>query len=261
MANMRTVRRVPVLSRDEHLDRFEDDFVPGQHFTALGPTGKGKTTLVGQSLQRIQRRYPDIRITSLHGKIQGRDPVVPKMAKNLNLRIVDTLPSRNRQYIDRKYLHKGGYILAPLDHPYAPDIENIKLRQEFQKAIHQNYGETKAKTITHINESHQAQEELRLKAQIEAPLQRGGPDNSVFSEAQRGRYLSYHTYGAPEHVVLFYDDDEDTRRRYSEFGVGDKHFIQDILSTLKTKRVADGRTISQALYMRRGDGSMYVIDT
>jgi hypothetical protein len=116
------------------------------------------------------------------------------------------------------------------------------------------------KTITHINEGHQTQHELKLREEVEAPLQRGGPDNGVWTEAQRGRYLSFHTYSAPEHLFIFYDDDADTRKRYADFGCGDPHVIEDITANLKTDRSRDGRTISQCLYMRRS-GGMFVVDT
>jgi hypothetical protein len=89
---------------------------------------------------------------------------------------------------------------------------------------------------------------------------RGGPDNAVWNEAQRGRYLSYHTYSAPEHIFVFYDDDADNRKRYAEFGCADPDEIFWITSNLRTQRSKDGRTISQCLYIRRG-GGMYVVDT
>ena len=89
---------------------------------------------------------------------------------------------------------------------------------------------------------------------------RGGPDNAEWNEAQRGRYLSYHTYGAAEHMYIFYDDDADTRARYGDFGCADPDEIVHIISNLETRRSRDGRTISQCLYLRRG-GGMYVVDT
>jgi hypothetical protein len=98
-----------------------------------------------------------------------------------------------------------------------------------------------------------------LQREAEAALMRGGPDNAEWNEAQRGRFLSYHTYNAPEHLIVFYDDDADNRKRYSDFGVADPDYIYHVTSKLKTDRSKDGRTISQALYIRRG-GGMYVID-
>jgi energy-coupling factor transporter ATP-binding protein EcfA2 len=236
---------------------FGDDYVPGQHVSLFGPTGRGKSTLCFQLLGQVI--HPDHQVISLHGKIKGRDPVIGKAAKRYNLRTVPAMPSGPHQRYDRKRRYNG-YIIVPLEKPGVPDEEWAKLQSAFRTAIHQNYRTTNRNTITHVNEAHQVQAELKLKGDVEAPLMRGGPDNAVWNEAQRGRYLSYHTYSAPEHIFVFYDDDSDNRRRYSDFGCADPDEIFWLTSHLKTRRSGDGRTISQCLYIRRG-GGMYVVDT
>ena len=248
---------VEVIPRKDFVREFGADYEEGQHLSAFGPTGRGKSRLTFQLLGAVIS--PEHQVISLHGKIKGRDPVVTAAAKKYHLRVVPALPSESRQRFDRKR-RWNGYIVVPLEKPSTPDVETGKLHDAFAHAIHQNYRTTKRKTITHVNEAHQIQQELKLKAHVEAPLMRGGPDNAVWHEAQRGRYLSYHTYSAPEHIFVFYDDDSDNRRRYSDFGCADPDEIFWITSHLKTKRVADGRTISQCLYIRRG-GGMYVVDT
>lgn len=174
--------------------------------------------------------------------------------------MVDKLPSKTRQNLDRRRKYNG-YIIAPLDKPMTPDEEYTALRGAFGDAISQNYRTVGHNTITHINEAHQTQKDLKLMQEVEAPLMRGGPDNAVWQEAQRGRYLTYHTYSAPEHVFVFLDPDSDNRKRYSDFGCVDPHEVYDITSNLKTQRVRDGRTISECLYIRRGSGDMYVVGT
>ena len=249
---------IDTVSRRDHLKEFQRDYQPGQHVSAFGPTGRGKSLLMYQQLGVVCS--PDMQVISLHGKIKGRDPVINQASKNLNLRVVDTLPGHQRQRYDRKVKKVNGYILVPLSKPLDnPDEETRILQREFRRAMRQNYRTTKRKTITHINEAHQTQYELKLQREAEAALMRGGPDNAEWNEAQRGRYLSYHTYNAPEHLIVFYDDDADNRKRYSDFGVADPDYIYYVTSGLKTARSKDGRTISQALYIRRG-GGMYVID-
>jgi hypothetical protein len=248
---------VEVVPRLDFVRAFGEDYKPGQHVSLFGPTGRGKSTLCFQLLGEVIS--PDLQVISLHGKIKGRDKVIDKAAQRYHLRIVPTLPSATRQRLDRKR-HFNGYIVVPLEHPGDPDEENATLTREFKRGLVQNYQTTKRKTITHINESHQVQHELKLKTQCEAPLMRGGPDNAEWNEAQRGRFLSYHTYNAPEHLFIFYDDDSDNRKRYSDFGCADPDEIFWLTSRLQTERVRDGRTISQCLYLRRG-GGMYVVDT
>lgn len=249
---------VEVISRRDFLEEFGNDYQAGQHVSFFGPTGRGKSTLAYQCLQRVVS--PDMQVSSLHGKIKGRDPVVGRAARQLNLRVVPSIPSDARQVYDRKRKFNG-YLLVPLEKPgESVEAENNLLRQEFGRAIHLNYKTTSRKTITHINEAHQTQEELKLRTACEGPLMRGGPDNAEWNEAQRGKYLSYHTYGAPEHIFVFYDGDRDNRKRYADFGCADPDEIEWITSNLRTERSRDGRTISQCLYMRRS-GGMFVIDT
>lgn len=247
---------VETVPRREFVREFGRDYQGGQHVSGFGPTGRGKSRLFYQLLGEVIS--PEHQVISLHGKHKGRDKVVLKAAKRLNLRIVPELPSGTRQKVDRQR-KCNGYIVVPLEKPGDPVEEAKVLRREFARGIHQNYQTTSRHTITHINESHQVQEELKLKTECEAALMRGGPDNAEWNEAQRGRFLSYHTYSAPEHLFIFYDDDADNRKRYSDFGCADPDEIKWLTANLKTYRVADGRTISQCLYLRRG-GGMYVVD-
>lgn len=247
---------VPTLARRDFLYEFGRDYVKGQHVTYLGPTGRGKSTLCFQCLGEVIS--PDHPVISLHGKIKGRDPVIGKAAKRYHLRVVPELPSTQRQLFDRKRKWNG-YIIIPLEKPGTPAEEEARLQDAFRHAISTNYQTTKRNTITHINESHQIQSDLSLKKDVEAPLMRGGPDNAVWNEAQRGAYLSYHTYNAPEHIFIFYDPDAQNRKRYSDMGCADPMEVMELTSNLKTERSRDGRTISQCLYIRRG-GGMYVVD-
>lgn len=249
---------VEQISRRDFLIEFGHDYANGQHVTAIGPTGRGKSTLMFQCLGRVIS--PDRQVTSLHGKIKGRDPVVNRAAKQLNLRIVDELPDEPRRWYDRKRQYNG-YLMVPLTKPGKTVAEeNTKLRTAFGAGIHHNYKTRGQATITHVNETHQAQVELKLKELCEAILMRGAPDAAEWNEIQRGRYVSYHCYGAPEHMFVFYDDDRDNRKRYADFGCADPQVIEFLCSRLKTARARDGRTISQCLYMRRS-GGMFVIDT
>jgi energy-coupling factor transporter ATP-binding protein EcfA2 len=249
---------VETISRRDFLYEFRRDYARGQHVTLIGPTGRGKSTLAYECLNQVIS--PDMQVTSLHGKIKGRDPVVNRAARRLNLRVVDELPDQPRRWVDRKRKFNG-YLMVPLTKPGKTIAdENALLRERFGAAIHHNYKIVDWPTITHINETHQTQVELKLKELCEAPLMRGGPDNAEWNEIQRGRYVSYHCYGAPEHMFVFYDDDRDNRKRYADFGVADPAVIEYICSGLKTARARDGRTISQCLYMRRS-GGMFVIDT
>ncbi len=252
MANPSTI------SQKEFDQEFKREFRDGHHYTAIGPTGRGKSLRTYRCIRLVSG--PDRQVFSLHGKVKGRDPVIPQAAKQGNLRIVSGIPTEARQYIDRKRGNHG-YLIVPLTKPGETAAqENETLAREYRRAIHQNYSDTKHKTITHVNEAHQTQVDLKLKSDCESVLMRGAPDNTMFSETQRGRYLSYHTYGAPEWMLIYYDDDADNRARYRDFGAADPDEIAYLTGALKTGQSADGRTISQCLVIRR-KGDMYIVDT
>lgn len=249
----------PVISRKEHLQEFKKTYQAGQHVSGFGPTGRGKSRLFYQQLAAVCS--PDLQVISLHGKVKGRDKVIPAAAKECHLRIVAELPSPMRQAIDRKRGYHG-YIIVPITRAgMSAKEENALLVAQYAPAIHQNYGTTKRKTITHLNEAHQTQVDLKLKGDVEAPLMRGGPDNAVWQEAQRGSYLSYHTYGAPEVIEIWYDPVRQNRERYKEIGCEDPDAIEYYSQNLKRERVKDGRTISQCLFITRNDGLQYIVDT
>lgn len=253
MADLETV------SRKEHLQEFKRLYRPGMHVSGFGPTGRGKSKLFYQQLAVVCS--PDLQVVSLHGKVKGRDKVIKDAAKQCHLRVVSELPSRTRQAIDRK---RGwhGYIIVPITKAgMSAQEEEARLKAAYGPAIHQNYGTTKRKTITHVNEAHQTQVDLKLKPDVEAPLMRGGPDNAVWQEAQRGSHLSYHTYGAPEIIEIWYDPVKQNRERYKEIGCADPDDIEYYSQNLRRERVADGRTISQNLFITRNDGLLYIVDT
>lgn len=248
---------IEVMPRKQWVKDWAKSHAPGSHHvTFLGPTGRGKTTLSKDMLKAVIS--PDYPVIVLHGKIQGRDKVIGKMADELNLRVVHKWPPPPSVTKRRKKIN--GYILMPLEHS-MPTVaeENEKLAQEYRKAIHENYVTTNGEVITHVDESHQAQEDLKLRGELEGPLMRGAPNNSEWNLIQRGKWVTYHVYSAPEDVLIFYDSDDSNQKRYSEIGDVSRDEIIDITSNLRRERAADGRTISQALHIRRA-GGMCIVD-
>ena len=251
---------IPVVSRAE-FDRFwRKNYKVSQRVTAIGPSGRGKTKLMFRLLKISTSTDPHgVKAVVLIGKIKARDKTVMQAARELNMRVIhEWPPSAYRRWRDR---NRRGWILVPLAKPDKDKVseENKVLKDEFSKAIRSNYHTSPKKPrITVVDESHQAQIELRLKEEIEAPLMRGRPDNAVWSLIQRGRHVSYHCYEA-EHVFIFYDSDDSNQERYSELGDVNKKEIVYFTSRLQTRQIATGEIISQCLYMNR-TGYMCIID-
>lgn len=250
---------VDVVPRQEFVRDFGQEYSSGQHVTKLGPTQRGKSTLTGQLLMVCAN--PDRQALVLHGKIKGRDPVIPRMADELDMRVIDEYPPKWR-WGDA---NRRGFILVPLTKTTeGVEGENQILAAQFRKGIHSNYQNTKKDTITVVDESHQAQETLKLKKDIEGPLMRGAPNAAVWNNIQRGRFVSYHCYDAPEHIFIFYDPDISNQKRYAEIGGVDPQYILQITKGLKRKTVSTngGRskaTVSECLYIARGGPELMVV--
>ena len=256
--NRRTVQprpEVPRVSRKEFIAWFAKNYHISQRVTFLGPPGRGKTKLATDLLAVVIT--PEKKVVILHGKVSGRDEVITETARKLNLKIIHQWPPP----FDIRDRKRNGWILIPLETPGSDTKEeNTLLAEQFGKAIHANYQTSKAKPrITFIDESHQAQVDLKLRSDIEAPMMRGRPDNTVWNLIQRGRYVSYHCYEV-EHLFVFYDPDSSNQQRYSEMGDTEPVYIREITGTqLKRRELPSGDLISDCLYMNR-TGYMCIVE-
>lgn len=249
-----TPGRVEVMPRPAFLRRFAADYGNGQHVTLLGPTQRGKTTLAFQMLQKVIS--PQRRTTILAGKPPGRDHTMESAAKRLNLRVVEEWPPMWTPG-DRK---RNGFVIRPVQTLRDIEADENNLRKQFRAAMIDAYSSTKP-NILFVDEAHHVYNDLGLKREYEAPLMRGAPICAEWSLIQRGRYMSYHAYSAPEHVLIFKDPDESNVKRYSEMiGGVNPRYIADIVNELQTYRVGTGGTISEALYIRRSGPEIYVVD-
>jgi hypothetical protein len=254
---------VHVVPRDQFVQEFAEDYTPS-HVTMIGPTRRGKTTLCFQLLDAVLKKHKKDHwtVVVLHGKIKKRDETIPEWSKKSNYRVVKSWPPGPTLRPSKMKRRVNGYVLRPLgnDKMTAKEEEKV-LQQEFAKGIRTNYHSTRNVKITLVDERAQADKDLRLTTDLDAPLQRGLPHNPEWNNIQRGKWISYHCYDAPEHMFLFFDDDDSNLDRYAEFGCGDPRAIKAILKDLKTSKSKDGGVISQCLYMRRSDRYMCIVDT
>jgi energy-coupling factor transporter ATP-binding protein EcfA2 len=254
LADIETVDRRPFV------DEFGRNYKSGQHVTFLGPSGRGKTRLAGQLLLSVRKHHPEISGVVLHGKIKGRDDTIERLSKVSGYPIVSKWPPRGMRARQRAKNARGA-ILRPLSHPMGTvKEENAVLTKEYKSAIHRGYQASRKKPVILVaDEAHQTHNDLRLMADCEGPLMRGRPVCAMWSLVQRGRFVSYHVYDQAEHVFIFYDPDRDNQRRYSEIGDVDARELVDLTRQLKTETVADGSTISEALYFRRSGNQLVIV--
>jgi len=250
---------IRVIERHKFVQEFAERYSPGQHVTFLGPSGRGKTELASQLLTAVKLHHKDIEIIALHGKIKGRDRTIERMAKRLHAQTITKWPpSWRAKYKARK--HKT-YVLRPLSKAGEnPDEENAVLRSEYRKAIHHGYQSGRKKPVILLaDEAHQTHTDLKLMRDCEGPLMRGRPVCAMWSLVQRGRFVSYHVYDQAEHVFMFYDPDRNNQQRYSEIGDVDAKELVALSRQLNTQTVADGSTISEALYFRRSGNQLAIV--
>jgi hypothetical protein len=201
----------------------------------------------------------------LAGKPAGRDHTMQTAGDKLGMRYTEEWPPSDVHIIGKQRAHRNGYILRPLTKPSVnPGADEERLRQEFRRGMTAAYASQRPlgkPCVLFVDEAQLVQNDLGLKSEYEAPLTRGAPDVAVWSLIQRGRYISYHAYNAPEHLVLFYDPDITNVKRYAEMiGGVDPAFIANVVTKLKLHRVRTGGTISEALYIRRSGPTLAVVD-
>lgn len=254
---------IRVMSRKSFVAMFAREYTPA-HVTLIGPTQRGKTTLCFELLHAVLKRNPKWKVLIIHGKVKGRDHTIEENAKTSNYRIVRSYPPGFAIRPKHWKRNVNGYVLRPLGKKEDSAVEEERiLKREFGKGIRSFYhttGKDKVR-ITVVDERAQADKDLKLGKELDAPLQRGLPHNPEWNNIQRGAWCSYHCYDAPEHIFLFVDDDDSNIDRYAQFGVGDPRVIKKVMSELKVKKVPTGGTISQCLYMRRSDRFMCIVDT
>lgn len=228
------------------------------HRTQLGPTHRGKTTTELQILNEVIT--PDCQAIILSAKPAQRDPVMSKAAEQLNLVVVQEWPPSRAQQRYHRMRDKRGYVVRPEQNLRDHAWTTRNIRSNFQAAMTDAYATSpKAPRIIVADEAHKVYNTYDLKAEYEAPLMSGLPDCSESSLIQRGRFMTYLAYDAPEDVIIYNDPDLSNQRRYSEIGGVDPYVILAITSGLKTYETKDGHTISEFLHIRRAGPRLTVV--
>ena len=230
---------------------------PPTHKTLLGPTHRGKTTLELQELH--EEISPEKQAILLSAKPPHRDPVMNKAAEQLNLTIIDHWPPSMYETRRAKWKNKNGWVVRPEQTLSDLDRDHHNVRQHFRAAMLDAYSTKDPLIIVH-DEAHKIYNVYGLKKEYEAPLMSGLPDNASHSLIQRGRYMPYLAYDAPENLVIFNDPDLSNQKRYAEIGGVDPYVVISITKGLKTYETDQGFTISEFLHIRRAGPRLTVVD-
>lgn len=249
---------VRTMSRKDFLKEWKKEH-SGQgfhHRTQLGPTHRGKTTAELQILK--QDISPDRQAIILSAKPPHRDPVMNKAADQLNLVVVDDFPPSNIARRYHKSRKKNGYVVRPEQTLTDLPRDKKHVHEVFSRAMIDGYS-THEPVIIVCDEAHKIVNIYGLKDEYEAPLMSGLPDCAESSLIQRGRWMPYLAYDAPEDVIIFNDPDVSNQRRYAEIGGVNPTAIVTIQSGLKTYETKDGHTISEFVHIRRAGPRLTVV--
>src|ERR1700733_2421568 len=248
------------IDRRSYLDEWRKDHrdKPPHHRTILGPTHRGKTTTEIQMLDT--EITPDDQVVMLSAKPPHRDPVMNGAAEKLNLVVVEEFPPTDIQMRYHRKRGKRGYVVRPHQTMTDLDADYENVRREFRRAMLYCYAIKGRKVIIVHDEAHKIVNNYKLKQEYEAPLMSGLPDNASHSLIQRGRFMPYLSYDAPEDVIIFHDPDLSNQRRYTEIGGVDPRVFLSITSGLQTYESKDRHTISQFLHIRRAGPRLTIVD-
>jgi hypothetical protein len=144
------------------------------------------------------------------------------------------------------------------------DTDEDNLKVQFQAGLDGAYA-SQDDVIAFADEGYHIEVDLGLKRECDAIHMRGAPVVGLWLLLQRGRFVSYQAYSAPEHVFIAYDPDVENQKRYSDIGGVDPSFVRRVTATLQTETINKGKkgggnTISEFLYMRRSGPELCIVD-
>lgn len=227
----------------------------------IGPTQRGKTTLCRQCLHEVIS--PARKATILAGKPPARDPGMTHAGKSLGLRVVHEWPPPPTMKFWRRDQESNGYLLRPKHDMEHPERTDDILASQFGPALKQNYASKKPNIVV-VDEGHHVSNDLGQKKNMDNILMRGAPVVSLWVLVQRGRFMSYQVYDAPEWIFIAQDPDMSNVRRYAEVVGGvDPKQVSEIVANLKTYTVKNhtGKgTISEFLVIQRSGNQIAIVD-
>lgn len=196
---------------------------PGEHVTILGPTRCGKSELTFDLLSVTAS--PKLPVVAL--AMKPRDATLTRWGRRLNYRMVRHWPA---PYSIWKPRNPPGYILWP-KHTFDPDTDDAHIREEFRRAILDNY--KRGRRITFADEGYGITNDLDLGKECVTIWTRGGAmGNGLWTAGQKPTHMPLHAYNQAAHLFLARDPDKRSRDRYAEISGVDANMVRDIVMTL-----------------------------
>lgn len=233
------------VSRDEFLDECWE-YDPGEHVTILGPTKSGKTYLGYQLLDvTATREVPAIVMV-----MKPRDKTVTDWSKSVGFRKVQSWPPMPSIWRPgQNHSKPRGYVLWPR-FTMDPERDDAELRKQFRRLILDSY--RRGKKILFADETYSLSDELNLDHELITLWTKGrSMECGLWAASQKPTHIPLWAYSQAEHLFIHHDPDARARKRYDEIGGVDPKLVDQ--TTMGMRR-------HEFLYIRRGDGSMCIIE-
>lgn len=213
-------------------------YVPGEHVSWIGPTGTGKTTLMGQLLAATATpKLPAVVLA-----VKPRDATMTRLGKTCGFRTVRSWPPM------RTVERPNGWIHWPR-HTFDPDTDNPRHKWQFRRSILDSY--RRGNRILVADEVLSLSYEMGLGQELVTVWTRGRSMGcGLWAGTQKPTHVPLWMYSMPTHLFIAWDPDERSRKRLREISGSDPRLIEAASRQLRRY---------EWLYFRQDDRTLCIV--